>query len=272
MIYQLVTTIVGGLGYAAGALAAYFHLRHRVRWAPTVLRVSVAAALAVELSYLVITISRHGLVGTFENNFDAILLLSTLIGLVGLGTHLSPTLRGLDGLLFLAAAMVAFSELVVLGQPDAASTSRPWFVSHSLAFALSGTLFIAGGVAGVAYLLINWMLRRKRLGLIRSVPPLEALERFGRWMPILGFPLFTYGILTGLCGVSHRKDLAATAWYLDPTFLVSLGAWGVYAYLAFSFMWRPQVRGRRAATLATYGLGLVVVAFLTREFLSPLHQ
>lgn len=142
-----------------------------------------------------------------------------------------------------------------MNRPDAVSSGRPWFISHSLAFALSTTFFVAGGAAGIAYLLVHWMLRRKRLNLVRKVPPLEALERFGRWMPIMGFPLFTFGILTGLCGIQHRKDIAAQAWYLDPTFLFSIAAWIVYAFLSLSLMYRSPFGGRRAAVWSTLRIG-----------------
>ncbi|GMV96944.1 MAG: cytochrome c biogenesis protein CcsA [Phycisphaerae bacterium] len=269
---QLLVTITAGLAYLTGAVGSYLHIRYRPGWAPALVRVCTILGLCINLGYLSRSLWLVGVVATFQSNFDAALLLAFLLGLVGLGTHLAPTMRGLDGLLLLAAAGVEFSELVVIRQPAVETTGRPWFISHSLAFAGSAAFFIAGGAAGIAYLLVNRMLRRKRLGLVTKVPPLEALERYGRWMPIIGFPLFTFGILTGLCGVQHRRDIAALAWYWDPTFVFSVLAWLVYAYLSWSLMYRPAVRGKRAATLATYGLGLVVVAFLAREFLGPLHR
>lgn len=271
MMNELLVTVICGLGYLVAAFASYCQIRRQVSWATPVLRVSAAVAIGLNLAYLGREIGLEGAVSTFEHSFDAIVLLSTLIGLVALGTHLAPTLRGLDGLLFLAAGLVELTEIFILRQPAGTMSIRPWFISHSLAFAISAVFFIAGGVAGIAYLLVNWMLRRKRLEFVRRVPPLESLERFGRWMPIIGFPLFTFGILTGLCGIAHRHQFG-TRWYLDPTFVFSIAAWLIYAYMTVSLMYRPQIRGRRAATLATYGLGLIVVAFLAREFLSPLHQ
>lgn len=271
MTHELLVTVVSGSAYIVGALAAYPYARWRSWWAPVVLRVAVAIAIGLDIAYLIVTVHRGGLVDTFEHGFDAVLLLAMLIGVMGMATHFAPTLRGLDGLLFLAAGLIQFSELWILGDMGA-PTGRPWFISHGLAFALSAVFFIAGGAAGIGYLLVDRMLRRKQLRLLRGVAPLESLERFGRWMPIVGFPLFTFGILTGLCGVAHRGFFGTRAWYLDPTFVFSMVAWVVYAYLAGSLMYRPRVRGRRAAVLATYGLGLVVVAFLAREFVSPLHQ
>lgn len=271
---QLLTSLVGMTGFAAGAACSYLRLRWHVRWAPIVLRMAVAIALAANIGYLAWRLRDIGVVATLRHDFDDTVLLATLVGLMGLGTHLARTLRGVDGFLFLVAAVAQFGSLTVMTRPEMENlTGRVWFVSHSIAFAVSGTLFIAGGIAGVAYLLVNWMLRRKRpSALVGSVASLESLEKLGRWMPIMGFPLFTYGILTGICGVWHRPDLKARPWYLDGVFVFSVLAWAVYGYLCYGSLYKPQIRGRRAAVLSTFGLGLIVVAYLFRDFFSPLHQ
>ncbi|MGQ9650917.1 MAG: cytochrome c biogenesis protein CcsA [Phycisphaerae bacterium] len=269
---QLLTCILGGLGFAIGAVCSYLRLRHHVRWAPAALRVAVTLALAANVGYLAGRFRNMGVVETFRYSFDDAILLATLLGLMGISTHLARTLRGVDGFLFIMATALQCAASAIVNQPEMRITGRAWFVSHSIAFAISGTLFIAGGVAGVAYLLVNWMLRRKRpTTLVGNVASLESLERFGRWMPIIGFPFFTYGILTGLCGVSHRPDLQANDWYLDPVFVSSLLAWAVFGYLCYGSLYKPQIRGKRAAVLSTYGLGLIVVAYLFRVFFSLMH-
>jgi ABC-type uncharacterized transport system permease subunit len=270
---QLLASIIGGVGFAVGATCSYLRLRLQLNWTAAILRVAVAIAIAADISYLVWRIHGVGTVEAFRYSFDDALLLAALLGLMGLGAHLARALQGVDGFLLIVATVVQFGALSVINRHEMEVTGRAWFVSHSIAFAISGTLFIAGGMAGVAYLLVNHMLRGKRpTTLVGNVASLEALERFGRWTPILGFPLFTYGILTGICGVWHRKPLRAGPWYLDKVFVFSLVAWLVYGYLCYGSMYLPQIRGRRAAVLSTYGMGLIVVAFLFRWFLSPLHQ
>jgi len=273
MAGQLLTAGIGSIGFTLGATAAYVHLRRRSRWAPTLLRIAVVAALGANAIFIAGGIGRDGLSETFRTSFDSVLLLATLIGLVGVIAHLSAALGGVDGFLFMGAALVQLASLTVVNRPSMMTTARPWFTTHVFAFALSGTFFITGGVAGIAYLLVHRMLRRKPTStLVGHVASLESLERFGRWMPVIGLPLFTFGILTGFCGVAHRPDIGRAAWYLALSFVFSIVAWGVYAYLSYCAMYRPQIRGRRAATLATYGLGLIVVVFLFRELLSPIHQ
>lgn len=271
MTEQVLTSTLSGIGFSVAAAAAYLHLRHRMPRMLSVMRVAAVVALSVDVIHLGAAFSRAGMVAALQSYFSSAVLMSSLIGLVGLGVHFSRSLKGLDGFLFLAAGIISFLEI---GLADASPnvTGRPWFISHALAFSLSAAFFVAGGLSGIAYLLVLRMLRRKRgASLVGTVAPLESLERFGRWMPIIGFPLFTFGILTGLCGVAHRPDLSRSAWYLDPTFLLSLAAWGVYAYLCVASLYQPQMRGRRAAVLSTYGLGLVMVVFFARE-LSRLHQ
>ncbi len=273
MTTQIIISVVSGVGFGGAAFGCYLNFRHQVRWATPMLRLAATVAILTDLVHLLVVTQRAGAVEALQSNFSATVLMSLLIGAVALGTHLSSALKALDGFLFIVATVLSFSALATTGQPAADMTDRPWFISHALAFALSATCFIAGGAAGIAYLLVNRMLRRKRrTGLVGSVASLESLERFGRWMPILGFPLFTYGILTGLCGVAHRQDLNLTAWYLDPTFILSIIAWAIYAYLTVASLYGPHIRARRAAMLSTYGLGLIVVVFFVREFWSRLHQ
>jgi ABC-type uncharacterized transport system permease subunit len=274
MSTSLIVAILGSIGFAIAAIAVYANLRFRAHWSLPAIRIAAPAAIIINLIFIIVEVQRLGVFDALRQNFDSTLLLATLIGLVGLGTHMAPTLRGLDGFLFIVATLAQAVSISTMNRPGMSVTDRPWFVSHSVAFALSGTFFVAGGLAGIAYLLVHRMLRQKKATtLVGRLASLEALERFARWMPVIGFPLFTYGILTGLCGIAHRRDILERAsWYLDMSFIMSIVAWGIYAYLCFGVLYRPRLRGRRMATLSTYGLGLIVVVFLCREFLSPVHQ
>lgn len=272
MTESMVIAAIGGVGYTLAGIASYPYVRYQRRWAVPIVRVAALAALLADAMHMGWAIGRLGIVQALQSNFSATVLMGLLIGLVGFGTYLSAKLRGLDGFLFLVAGILSLTELA---QPDVVPTDltqRPWFISHALAFALSAACFVAGGAAGIGYLLVSRMLRRKRAAaMVGTVAPLESLERFGRWMPLLGFPLFTYGILTGLCGVAHRPDLQKGAWFLDPTLILSVAAWCVYAYLCVTSLYGPHIRARRAAVLSTYGLGLILVAYVVREF-SWLHR
>jgi ABC-type uncharacterized transport system permease subunit len=207
----------------------------------------------------------------FREGYESALLLAALIGIVGLTTHATASLRGLDGVLFIMAALVQLGSLMVGSDGGEASRQLPWFVSHPVAFAVAGACFVASGAAGMAYLIMNRMLRKRRpTTLFGRVASLEALERFGRWMIMLGFPIFTYGMLTGICGIAHMQDRSKVM--QDPLVFLSVLAWLVYALMVLAMWFQPQIRGRRAARLTATGTGLIVIVFVMVMFASPLHQ
>ncbi len=262
----------GALGFTLASLAAYLRIRYPASRTGYWLRWAAVLAVLLNGAYVGHVLRVHGAIETFRHDYESAVLLATLLGLMGIGTYLSASLRGLDGFLFLAAALLDFGALMVIDQATSMASYRPWYVSHGLAFAVSAACFIASGIAGVAYLLVYHVLRSKHdLSLVGGVPSLEALERFGCRLLAIGFPLFTYGILTGLCGLAHRSDLGDTRWYLDTAVLLSLLVWVVYACGLAAVLFVPQLRGRKAATLASGAMVLVVVILAARE-LSFIHQ
>lgn len=268
---ELTTSWVGAVGFLVAGVAGYLSLRRGIRAAALVLRGAAMAAVALNLIYILTAATRLGPVVTFRQEFESMLLLATLIGVAGLVTHVMATLRGLDGVLFLFAAVVQIGSWMVMGRGPDETSQLPWFISHPLAFAVSGACFVAGGAAGIAYLIMNYMLRARRATtLFGRVASLEALERFGRWMVMAGFPIFTYGILTGICGIAHLNQPFEAM--RDPLVILSFMTWIVYGMMVLAMWFRPQIRGRRAATLAATGTGLIVIVFLMVVLVSPLHQ
>jgi ABC-type uncharacterized transport system permease subunit len=270
------TILIGGAGLALAGVCAVLMLIHPASWARYALRVAAVVAVILNTAFIVRSIQDTGAVPALRQNVESTLIMALLLGLVGLGVHASPSLRGLDIFLFVLAAVVQFSAMAVRDQQQNFVSDAPWFLSHSLAFALSGVSFVAGGAAGIAYLWINKALRRKQMtSIVGSVAPLEALERFWRVMLVVGFPLFTYGVLTGFCGMYHDRGPDAPSpgqWMRDPFVIVSLLTWAVYAWLCVSLLFRVSIRGARAARLNTVGMALVVVVFLFAELISPLHR
>ncbi|NLX20783.1 MAG: cytochrome c biogenesis protein CcsA [Phycisphaerae bacterium] len=262
----------GALGFALAALAAYLRVWHRSVGVGLWLRWAAVVAVLLNGAYVGYVLHMHGVTETFRHDYESAVLLATLLGLMGIGAYASAALRGLDGFLFLAAALLDFGALMVIDQSMTVATYRPWYVSHGLAFAVSAACFIGSGIAGMVYLLVHRVLRGKHdLSLVGGVPSLEALERFGRQLLAIGFPLFTYGILTGICGVAHRSDIGQQAWYLDAAVVLSLLVWVVYGLGLSAILFMPRLRGRKAATLASCAMFLVVAVLATRD-LSFIHR
>jgi len=263
----------GGACFALAAVMVCARLHHRSGLSLLLLRLSAGLAIIANAAFLGYALYLHGAVETFRETYDAALLMAVLVGLVGIGMHFSKALRGLDALLFLIAALLDIGATVMIDEQHTTPTYHCWFVSHGLAFAISSACFIAGGAAAIAYLLIYRLLKLKgNLSLVGNVPSLEALEQFGRWVLAIGFPLFTYGLLTGVCGIWHRPDIGRTAWYFDPSALSSGAVWLAYTYGLWALIFKPELRGKKAAILAVCGMALVVNALIVREWASLIHQ
>lgn len=268
--------VIGGAALALAAVCAILTLFNQKSWARHALRVVAVLAVVLNVAFLVRSIQEAGITPALRQNVESTLIMALLLGLVGLGVHVSPSLRGLDIFLFALAAVVQFSALFAGEHERSFSSEAPWFLSHSLAFVLSAVSFVAGGAAGIAYLWINKVLRNKQAGnIMGAMAPLEALERFWRVMLVVGFPLFTYGVLTGFCGMYHDRTPDSPSpgqWLRDPFVIVVLLTWAVYAWLCVSLLFRVSIRGVRAARLNTAGMALVVVVFLFAGLISPLHR
>ncbi len=115
---------------------------------------------------------------------------------------------------------------------------------------------IAGGLAGV-YLLQERSLKRKRFEgvLYRRAVALETLDRMAHRMVVVGFPIFTLGLVLGVIWGSQRASefnrleypIAGLAWAAFGSLIVARGTLG----------WR----GRKAALLTIAGFAATVVVF-----------
>jgi ABC-type uncharacterized transport system permease subunit len=136
---------------------------------------------------------------------------------------------------------------------------RTLLALHVTANLLGVGLFLLAGAAGAFYLVHERRLKDKRVGwLTAKLPPLDALDRTEHRLLLAGFPLLTFGIVTGavfasglgMGGVAEvlRAVLAYGTWLLVASVLVLrvLAGW----------------RGRRAAygTIAGAVCVLLIIA------------
>jgi ABC-type uncharacterized transport system permease subunit len=273
MPWQYAVSTIGTIGLILAAVFAAINLFRPTSKAGRNSVVVVLAVLLINLGTVVFGVAKEGVVGSLRQSFDSSILLVSLVIVVGIIGRSAAGMRGLDAVLFLAGAVIQFGSLFQVGQPEMNVAYKSWFVSHQVAFVISGACFVAAGGAGAVYLIITELLRRKHgLTLLGRLAPLESLERFGRWMLVIGFPALTYGVLTGFCQLSRQKNPGPIEWLKDPIVIFTLVLWAVYAVGMLALWFQPRMRGRRGATLATMGLVLVVVVFVAMEHISTLHR
>ncbi|MHC4064282.1 MAG: cytochrome c biogenesis protein CcsA, partial [Planctomycetota bacterium] len=180
---------------------------------------------------------------------------------------------GLDGFLLPTAGVIQLGAFATALNEPPEPKMAAWLVVHQLSLIMAATFFISAGLAGAVYLALVRTLRRKEPSpLLGRLAPLESWERVGRWCTLIGFVLFTFGILTGICRAAHRAPDHRANWLTDTVILTCFLLWAVYAVALVATWAVPSFRGRRAAMLAAGSGAVLVLVFLAIDFLSVVHE
>lgn len=129
----------------------------------------------------------------FALSFSALMLVTAFLGvrrrlrLDSLGVLVAP----------LALTFLLGAQFVSIGSTVSASTPRGLLVLHITANVLGVGLFLLAGASGAFYVVEERRLKRKQLGLATRMPPLAALDRVSHGLLLVGFPLLTFGVVTG---------------------------------------------------------------------------
>jgi ABC-type transport system involved in cytochrome c biogenesis permease subunit len=209
-----------------------------------------------------------------RHSFDTLILLATLISGAALASLWANGLRGLAGMLLPIAFVIQLGAWLVVNKGGTEANYREtWFVVHMISIAVGLTGFVLNGVAGMAYLAMRRVLKGKQPSpLLGKFAPLESLERFGRWSLVAAMPLFSFGILAGICGILHEDAGDRWAWATDPKIVASCIMWVLYAAVMGSSWLLPSFRGRRFATWSTSGLVLLAFTIVIVDLISPIHR
>jgi ABC-type uncharacterized transport system permease subunit len=134
----------------------------------------------------------------------------------------------------------------------ASSGTSIHIISSVLAF---GFLSIASVYALFAALIDHFLRSHHLNALVRSLPPLEILERLLFRLIAVGFILLSLSLASGLAFVS---DLFAQ--HLVHKTSLSILAWLVFGLLLFG-RWRYGWRGRKAVRLCLAGIALLLLSY-----------
>ena len=140
---------------------------------------------------------------------------------------------------------------------------------HAWVTFASYAAFFAAVVTGIAFLVQERRLKRKDPGLLAAASaPLELLERINRWAVIIGFCLFSVGMV-------HAFFLARSSWGAfwswDPKETSSVATWGAYALVLWLRL-TVGLRGRRVVLMSVMSFLLVMFTFVgVNYFLGGRH-
>ncbi len=146
--------------------------------------------------------------------------------------------------------------------PLAPALKSPWFLWHVIVAFLSYAVFVVSCSVELIYLL-----SRKnpgRLGITSE--ELEAFHLFSYRLVALGFPLLTFGIISG---AAWANDAWGRFWSWDPKETWSLITWTVFAaYLHAAAI--PRWREKYAPYINIIGFISMIITFIGINWLSKL--
>ena len=130
---------------------------------------------------------------------------------------------------------------------------------HALVIFVSYAAFFVALVSGIAFLIQERRIKQKDPKVLRSATaPLELLDRVNWWAVLVGFGLFSFGIVPGLF---LARSKGGTFWYWDPKEIwsrITLGAYSVVLVLRL----RAGLRGRRVVFMSVMSFLLVIFTFV----------
>jgi cytochrome c-type biogenesis protein CcsB len=167
------------------------------------------------------------------------------------------------------APVVLILVVVGLGLPKDILPLHPALRSfllpfHVISSFMGDAAFALAFCTGVMYLLMEHQIKSKRIGLLfKRLPSLEILDQLNYRLIILGFPLLTFGIVTGSIWANYAWG---SFWSWDPKETWSLITWLIYSALLHQRLalgWR----GKKAAMMAIIGFLVVLFTFLGVNYL-----
>lgn len=194
--------------------------------------------------------------------------------LVALGLGLGWRLR--QRMLFLGLPPMALFFILVsliLGQgsqPVPESVSGPLFTIHLGAIFLGiGAMALAAGVA-VIFLWQEYAIKAKSQlsGFRKDLPALASLDKVNAVATMVGFPLYTLGLLFGFVWAGLVWGNAFSG---DPKEIISIFIWLIYAAL-FHFRLARGWHGRKPALLSLVIFLATLFSLLVINTLVPTHH
>lgn len=143
--------------------------------------------------------------------------------------------------------------------PAAAGSGGSWPHLHVLLASAGLSLLGVAGLAGLLFLFEHRRLKAKRpLARPLALPSLEGLDRANAVALVVGFPLLTLGVVTGMIWEASESG---RLWTGTPHQMWSGVAWAVYAVLVAARFAAGQ-RARQAAAAAVGGFAFLLFAVI----------
>jgi cytochrome c-type biogenesis protein CcsB len=136
-----------------------------------------------------------------------------------------------------------------------------WRTSHIGTLILGNAAFAIAFLVGILYLIQEKAIKDKKRGFFfRRLPSLKLLDSMGYSCLIVGFPLLTFGIITGAI---YAQVVYGRFWSWDPREILGAITWLVFAALLHERL-TVGWQGRRAAIMTIAGFVVLLSTFFLR--------
>jgi ABC-type uncharacterized transport system permease subunit len=203
-----------------------------------------------------------------EDNFDAFAALGLMLAACVLYIQQTRPVGGLDWFVLPVAGIMLIAAAVFGTQLPKQYAENAWSVIHRLtAYGGALALTVAGAI-GAMYLVARRRLRSKQFGATSGLGSLERLESMAYLLLVIGWSLFTVGLITGLLWGIHLSAHGAREYreFFNAKVMLAIGVWIVYA-MALHTPITPSFRGRKAAVLSLIGLVLMAGTLVAVQFM-----
>lgn len=263
---ETVASVSFSFGVIAYSVASTFFFLHLIRKRAPVSTTVSTAVLAIGALFHSLHIVAASLF-TRICPVESIHFALSLAGLVTVGAFLilgrNRKLEAM-GVFVAPLALTFFIASQFIGQ----ATRQPELSRAMLAFHVTanlvgiGFVLLAGG-ASAFYVFTERRLKAKRLGAAARLPSLESLDKIGHRLLLIGFPLLTFGVVTGGMFISQMDVSNVTS------FLRAVLGYLTWALVAAVLLLRAIAgwRGRRTAYGILVGVlcvSLVLLVYLLR--------
>jgi cytochrome c-type biogenesis protein CcsB len=146
-----------------------------------------------------------------------------------------------------------------------------WLVIHVSAVSIASGLLLVPGVASLMYLVrAAYEKDPSRFARFAArLPAADVLDRVAYRVTIVGFPLFTFGVI---CGAIWAESAWGRFWGWDPKETCAFVAWVIYAVYLHARA-TAGWRGQRAAVINVLGFAAMVFnLFFINLVTSGLHS
>lgn len=135
---------------------------------------------------------------------------------------------------------------------------RLWRTVHMGTLVLGNAALAIACLVGILYLIQEKAIKDKRRGFFFSrLPSLKLLDTTGYASLVVGFPLLTFGIISG---VIYAQIVRRQFWTWDPREIFAAITWLVYAVLLHQRL-AVGWRGRNAAMMTIAGFLILLFTF-----------